>query len=73
MTQEEVIELFRKLAPSQQRQAFNKRIYDPARFIRDVIKTLIVLKSFFIKKMMNYRISQVDRTRLGAYSKTRPS
>ena len=73
VTQEEVINEFKKLAPTEQWQIIGKRNYDAAKFVKDVMRVHLVLKKYWTKKITNHRISQAERLAPGARNKTGPN
>ena len=73
VTQEEIINEFKKLAPTEQWQIIGKRNYDAAKFVKDILRVHLVLKRYYAKKVTNHRISRAERLASGAKNKTGPN
>ena len=73
VTQDEILEEFKKLAPQEQEQIIGRRNYPAHKFIRDMITIHSAFSGCFNPKITNYRISAIERRLPAAKNKSGPN
>ena len=73
ISQAEIVEQFNLLQPSSITQIIGKRNYQPAKFIKSMMKTHAALASLYKEKITNYRLTEEERMHPDAKNKAGPN